>query len=78
MDTTRYDINRKDMRRRRKRIFLCGLCAIPRRPLRFLDHKLNLFSDETPMMPRASQQTDENLKGVGGCSGQRIELVVIY
>jgi len=31
----KYNINRKerkDIRRGRKRIFLCGLCAIPRRP----------------------------------------------
>jgi len=45
----RYGTNRKerkDIRRGRKRIFLCGFCAIPRRFQRFLDHKLNLFSDK--------------------------------
>jgi hypothetical protein len=30
--------------------FFFAVFAHPRRPLRFLDYKLNLFSDETPMM----------------------------
>jgi len=41
---------RKDIRRGRKRTYLCGLCAIPRRPQRLLDHKLNLFSEKTTLL----------------------------
>jgi len=49
----RYNIKRKerkDIRRGRKRIFFAVFAHSSASSLRFLDQKLNLFSDETPMM----------------------------